>query len=261
MEKYGGFNHNIQTLRIVTMIENKYYKFHGLNLTMETLDGLLKHNGPIRDINPYKKILSRDFFNKKLTFSNYSSLEAQISSISDDIAYNNHDLEDGLRAGLFTIEKLASMSFISDIIKKHKKKLKNFRKEIIINQIVRELINLMVLDVINTTKKNLRKYKPKSLNDIYKLNKRIVHFSSKVLNIDNQVKDFLKKNMYNNKKVKINTDKGKIVTRDLFNYLLKNTKKYISKELLKNEEKERLIADFIAGMTDRYAINLHKKIK
>ena len=261
MEKHGGFNHNIQTLRIVTFLENKYYNFFGLNLTIETLDGLLKHNGPIKNITPYKKILNRDFFNKRLILTSSPSLEGQISSISDDIAYNNHDLEDGLRAELFTIEKLSKISLISKLVRKHQKHLKNFRKEIIINQIVRDLINLMVVDVINTTKKNLRKNNPKSVEDIYKLNSNIVNFSNKTQEIDNQVKDFLKKNMYNNKKVIVNTDKGKMIIRDLFKHLLNNTKKYIGNKLLKNEQKERLIADFIAGMTDRYAINLHSRIK
>ena len=261
MVKYGGFSHNIQTLRIVTFLENKYYNFFGLNLTIETLDGLLKHNGPIKNITPYKKILNRDFFNKRLILTSSPSLEGQISSISDDIAYNNHDLEDGLRAELFTIEKLSKISLISKLVRKHQKHLKNFRKEIIINQIVRDLINLMVVDVINTTKKNLRKNNPKSVEDIYKLNSNIVNFSNKTQEIDNQVKDFLKKNMYNNKKVIVNTDKGKMIIRDLFKHLLNNTKKYIGNKLLKNEQKERLIADFIAGMTDRYAINLHSRIK
>ena len=261
MEKYGGFNHNIQTLRIVTWIENKYYKFFGLNLTVETLDGLLKHNGPIKNIIPYKKILNKNFFNKKLNFISSPSLEAQIASISDDIAYNNHDLQDGLRAGLFTIKELSSITFISELVEKHHKKLKSFRKEIIINHIIRDLINLMVIDVINITKKNLKKNVPRSINDIYKKNSLIVHFSERVQSIDNQIKDFLKKNMYNNRKVITNTDKGKIVTRNLFKYLLDNSKKYISNELHKNESKERLIADFISGMTDRYAINLHNKIK
>tara|TARA_B100000959_G_scaffold84575_1_gene90006 strand:- start:140 stop:1285 length:1146 start_codon:yes stop_codon:yes gene_type:complete len=261
MEKYGGFNHNIQTLRIVTWIENKYYKFFGLNLTVETLDGLLKHNGPIKNIIPYKKILNKNFFNKKLNFISSPSLEAQIASISDDIAYNNHDLQDGLRAGLFTIKELSSITFISELVEKHHKKLKSFRKEIIINHIIRDLINLMVIDVINITKKNLKKNVPRSINDIYKKNSLIVHFSERVQSIDNQIKDFLKKNMYNNRKVITNTDKGKIVTRNLFKYLLDNSKKYISNELHKNETKERLIADFISGMTDRYAINLHNKIK
>jgi len=149
----GGFDHNIQTLRIVMLIENKYYKFVGLNLTLETLDGLVKHNGPIKNITPYKKILGERLFNNKISFNSFPSLEAQVAAISDDIAYNNHDLEDGLRAGLFTIKKFSAIPFISKLIKKHLNKIKNFRKEIIINQIVRDLINLMVVDVIKTTNK------------------------------------------------------------------------------------------------------------
>ena len=261
MEKFGGFDHNIQTLRIVTWLENKYYDFYGLNLTIETLDGLLKHNGSIKNIKPYNKILNKSFFTKKINFKSSPSLEAQISSISDDIAYNNHDLQDGLRAGLFSIEKVSAIPHISKLVKKHQKQLKNFRREIIINQIIRDLINMMVTDIINTTKKNLKERMPKNINDIYNQKNQIVHFSKKVQEIDNQVKDFLKHNMYNNKKVLVNTSRGKKITRDLFKYILKNTKTYISKELLKIEKEERLVADFIAGMTDRFAINLYKKIK
>ena len=133
--------------------------------------------------------------------------------------------------------------------------------EIIINQIVRNLINSMVLDVITTTNKNLKIINPQSANDIYKQDRLIVDFSDKMKQIDQQVKDFLKSNMYNNKKVIINTNKGKKIIFDLFKYLSKNPKKYISDTLFKNQQKERAIADFIAGMTDRYAINLHNKIK
>ena len=128
MEKYGGFDHNIQTIRIVTLIENKYYKFYGLNLTIETLDGLIKHNGPVKNISKYKKIFKEDLFNKKIIFNTFSSLEAQVAAISDDIAYNNHDLEDGLRAGLFTIQEFGSISFISKMINKHIKNIKKFRR-------------------------------------------------------------------------------------------------------------------------------------
>jgi len=261
MGRYGGFDHNIQTLRIVTSIENKYYKFYGLNLTIETLEGLIKHNGPVKNLAPYKKILKKDLFCKKIVFNSFSSLETQVAAISDDIAYNNHDLEDGLRAGLFTIKAFSSIPFISKLINKHVKNIKNFRKEIIVSQIVRDLINLMVVDVINTTNKNLKKSNPQSINDIYKQDRLIVDFSDKMKSIDRQIKDFLKRNMYNHKKVIINTNRGKRIINDLFKYLLKNPKKYISNELFKKEQKERVIADFIAGMTDRYAINLHKKIK
>ena len=261
MNNHGGFNHNIQTLRIATFLENKYYRFYGLNLTIETLDGLIKHNGPIKNITPYKNILQKNLFNNRFAFNLFPSLEAQVASISDDIAYNNHDLEDGLRAGLFTINKITTIPYLSKLIKKHHKNIKYFRKETIVNQIVRDLINLMVNDVVNTTKKNLKKINPRSISDIYKQDHLIVDFSDKMKKIDKQIKDFLKYNMYNHKKVVVNTNKGKKIIEDLFKYLLKNPKKYISLDLLKAEKKERVIADYIAGMTDRFAINLHKSIK
>ena len=261
MNRYGGFDHNLQTLRIVTTLENKYYKFYGLNLTLETLDGLFKHNGPIENLKLLKNILSEKLIYKKMSFNTFPSLEAQVASISDDIAYNNHDLEDGLRAGLFTIQKISEIPYISKIVNKHFKNIKKFRKEIIINQIVRDLINLMVVDVIHTTNKNLKKIKPINIKDIYKQNSLIVDFSDKMKTIDREIKIFLSSNMYNHKNVILNTNKGRKIIKDLFVYLSKNPKKYINKSFFKNDTKERVIADFIAGMTDRYAINLHKNIK
>ena len=261
MKNHGGFNHNIQTLRIVTLLESKYYNFFGLNLTIETLDGLIKHNGPVRKIDEFNNILNLNNFKNKIKFNLYPSLEAQVASIADDIAYNNHDLQDGFRAGLFTIYEFNSSSYISNLINKHVKNKKNFRKEIIINQIVRELINVMVNDVILTTEKNIKKYKPKSILDVYNQDKLTVCFSTKMKHIDKKIKEFLRKKMYNHKKVIVNTNKGKKIIRGLFTYLLKKPKKYISNDLLKKEETQRVVSDFIAGMTDRYAINLYKKIK
>ena len=261
MERYGGFDHNIQTLRIVTFIENKYYKFYGLNLTIETLDGLIKHNGPVKNINLYKKILKNDLFTGKIVFNTFPSLEAQVAAISDDIAYNNHDLEDGLRAGLFTIKEFSSIPFVTKLVKKHLQNIKNFKREIIISQIVRWLINKMVLDVIKTTYQNLKKSNPRSINDIYKNDYLIVDFSDKMKKIDMQIKDFLRINMYSHKKVIVNTNKGKKIISNLFNFLIKNPKRYIKGDLFKNDSKERVVADFKAGMTDRYAINLYNKIK
>ena len=261
MEQYGGFDHNIQTLRIVTLIENKYYKFCGLNLTMETLDGLIKHNGPVTKADSFKKILNINLLNNKINLNKFPSLEAQVAAISDDIAYNNHDLEDGLRAGLFSIQKLISIPFISTLINKHLKNMKNFRREIIISQIVRDLINLMVIDVINTTNKNIKKNNPKSIRDICNRNSPIVDFSDKMKKMDSQIKAFLKHNMYDHKKVIVNANKGKRIIEGLFNYLLKNPKKYINGELFQKEQKERVVADFVAGMTDRYATNIYEKIK
>jgi len=261
MEQYGGFDHNIQTLRIVTLIENKYYKFYGLNLTIETLDGLIKHNGPIMKVDSFDKILKANVFRNKIDFNKFPSLEAQVAAISDDIAYNNHDLEDGLRAGLFSIQKFSSLPFISTLVNKHLKNMKNFRREIIISQIVRDLINQMVIDVINTTNKNIKKNNPQSTRDICNKNSPIVDFSDKMKKVDGQIKIFLKHNMYNHKRVIVNTNKGKRIIEDLFNHLLKNPKKFISVELFQEGQKERVVADFIAGMTDRYATNIHKEIK
>ena len=261
MFNHGGFDHNIQTLRIVTLIESKYYDFFGLNLTLETLDGLIKHNGPVKMKNKFNGILNLDNFKNKIKFNLNPSLEAQVASIADDIAYNNHDLEDGFRAGLFTINEFSSKPFISDLVKKHVKNKKNFRKEIIINQIIRELINFMVNDVIFTTQKNLKKYNPSSIDDIYKQNNLIVSFSKKMEDIDKSIKEFLKKKMYNNRKVLVNTNKGKKIIKSLFKHLIIKPKKYINKDLLKRGDTQRVVSDFIAGMTDRYAINLYKKIK
>ena len=153
MKNYGGFDHNIQTLRIITILENRYYDFKGLNLAIETLDGLIKHNGPVKNLIKLNTILGNNFFKKKINFSLNSSLEAQIASISDDIAYNSHDLEDGLKSNLFNLNHLSDIPVLNKIVSKHKKKLKKYSIDLIIRQIIREIINEMVSDVISTTQK------------------------------------------------------------------------------------------------------------
>ncbi len=261
MKDYGGFNHNIQTLRVLTTLESKYYNFPGLNLSLETLDGLVKHNGPVLNISKYNTILGKNIFKNKINFKNSPSLESQISSISDDIAYNSHDLEDGLKAGLFRIDDLDKIPIISDIIYKHKKKLKTKDKELVLRQIVRDIINEMVKDIIANTKNNLKSKKPKNINDIYKLKTPLVNFSNKMLNFDLSIKYFLKMKMYNNIKVLNRTKQGKKIVRVLFAKIRKNPSKFIKRKNLKNVSKERSVCDFIAGMTDRYAINLYNSIK
>ena len=123
MENYGGFDHNIQTLRIVTVLEEKYYNFKGLNLTVETLEGLMKHNGPLYDTDRFNKILQLSTFKNKINFKKIPNLESQISSISDDIAYNNHDIEDGIRANLFSLNEIVKIPFFRTIFNKHNKNL------------------------------------------------------------------------------------------------------------------------------------------
>ena len=126
MKNYGGFDHNVQTLRIITILENRYYEFKGLNLSIETIDGLIKHNGPVKDLSKINKILGKDFFRKRINFKTNSSLEAQIASISDDIAYNSHDLEDGLKSNLFKLSDLKNILVLNKIVLQHKKKKKKY---------------------------------------------------------------------------------------------------------------------------------------
>ena len=126
MKNNGGFDHNIQTIRIILFLENRYYEFKGLNLTLETLDGLLKHNGPIKNLKKFDKILGKNIFKNKIKFALSPSLEAQIASISDDIAYNSHDLEDGLKSNLFKLKDLENIPVLKNIIIKQRKKLKAF---------------------------------------------------------------------------------------------------------------------------------------
>ncbi len=261
MKRFGGFDHNIQTLRTVLFLENRYYEFKGLNLTLETLDGLLKHNGPINKKIKYDKILGKNFFKEKINFSLSPSLEAQIASISDDIAYNSHDLEDGLKSNLFRLKDLENIPILKNIILKHKKKMKFFSSDLIVRQIVREIINEMVNDVIITTKKNINNLKIKNLHDVYKSNHPIVTFSKKMKEFDKKIKIFLKRKMYYHKKVKLNTNKGKEIINRLFLSIKKNPKRYLNVSKYDKSNIARSICDFIAGMTDRYAINLYNKIK
>jgi dGTPase len=261
MKKFGGFDHNIQTLRIVNILENRYYDFNGLNLTFETLDGLIKHNGPVKNLTKFDKILGKNFFKNKIKFLNNASLEAQIASISDDIAYNSHDLEDGLKSNLFKLNDLSNIPVLNNIIFKHKSRLKKYSIDLIVRQIIRDIINEMVSDVIKTTNKNIKLYNIKNLKDVYKSKKQIVCFSNNMKNFDFKIKSFLRQKMYFHKKVKTKTNYGRRIIKNLFLLIRKNPKKFINITKYKNSNIERIICDYIAGMTDRYAINLYKKIK
>ena len=261
MRNSGGFDHNIQTLRIVTILENRYYNFKGLNLSFETIDGLIKHNGPVKDLTKLNKIIGKNFFKKKINFTSNSSLEAQIASISDDIAYNSHDLEDGLKSNLFKLGDLKDIPVLNKIIIKHGKKLKKNSVDLVIRQIIREIINEMVKDVIYTTKKNLKIYKIKNLKDIYNSKKRIVSFSEKLNKFDMKIKKFLKKNMYFHREVHSRTMFGRKIITKLFTIIKRNPKKYINIRKYSYSNTDRMICDYIAGMTDRYAINLYDQLK
>ena len=261
MKKFGGFDHNIQTLRIILFLENRYYEFKGLNLTLETLDGLIKHNGPIKNLSKLKKILGLSFFKNKIKFSLSPSLEAQIASISDDIAYNSHDIEDGLKANLFNLSDLEKIPVLNKIVLKHKKKIKKNSMDLVIRQIVREMINEMVKDLIKTTQINIKKNKINNISDVLKSKYPLVTFSKKMSKFDKKIKIFLRRKMYYHKKVRFNTDTGKKIIKKLFLSIKKNPRSYLNVSKYDKSNIARSICDYIAGMTDRYAINLYNKIK
>jgi len=260
MEEYGGFDHNLQTLRIVMFLENKYLKFKGLNLSIETIEGLLKHNGPVDNLNLVDDLIGVKNFKNMINFNTYQSLEAQISAISDDIAYNNHDIQDGINANLFKLEELIEINFFRDIYKKYKNKINKQNYKIVTYQIIRDSIDLMIKDLINNTKNNLNYNKIKSYKDINKTSFLMVEFSDKVKNSENEIRYFLKTKMYNNKNVLDKNNKGKLIIKKLFSRIKQNPRKFISKEQI-STNKFRAISDFISGMTDRYAINLHNNTK
>ena len=259
MSKYGGFDHNLQTLRIVMFLEHKYLKFKGLNLSIETLDGLIKHNGPYREISKLNKIIGKKNFKGKLNFNKNTSLEAQISAISDDIAYNNHDIQDGIKANLFKLEDLIEIEFFKEIYKSYKSNIKKREKNIIIYQIIRDSINLMVEDVINNTLLNIKDNKIKKYSDIINNKKQIVSFSNKFKSIEQEIKLFLRLKMYNNRSVLNKNNNGKKIITKLFLEISNKPKKYINN--YQNKDQFRSISDYISGMTDRYAIQLHKSLK
>ena len=261
MRKFGGFDHNIQTLRIILFLENRYYEFKGLNLTLETLDGLIKHNGPIKNLSKLKKILGLSYFKNKIKFSLSPSLEAQIASISDDIAYNSHDIEDGLKSNLFNLSDLEKIPVLNKIVLKHKKKIKKNSMDLVIRQIVREIINEMVKDLIKTTQINIKKNKINNISDVFKSKYPLVTFSKKMSKFDKKIKVFLRRKMYYHKKVRFNTDTGKKIIKKLFLSIKKNPRSYLNVSKYDKSNIARSICDFIAGMTDRYAINLYNKIK
>ena len=260
MDNFGGFDHNLQTLRIVMFLENKYFKFKGLNLSIETLEGLLKHNGPVEDTDLVNSLIGLKTFKKRINFNTYPSLEAQISAISDDIAYNNHDIQDGIKANLFKLEELIEIDFFKSIYLKYKNKINKTNYKIATYQIVRDSIDLMIRDLLTNTKKNLKKQKIKSIKDIGIAGKPLVSFSEKIQNSEREIKSFLRTKMYQNNSVLKKNQKGKVIVKKLFNIIKLNPRKFISKDHLTND-KYRAISDFISGMTDRFAINLYNNFK
>ncbi|MBT5186961.1 MAG: deoxyguanosinetriphosphate triphosphohydrolase [Kordiimonadaceae bacterium] len=268
MNAFHGFDHNAQSLRVVTKLENRYAGIDGLNLTWDTLEGLAKHNGPLCEKGDFSKLhVNFKEYNDlhDLELHTYASAEAQIAAISDDIAYNSHDLADGIKAGLITFDQLSDVPWVADNIKEVRDKYGVLDKSRELHEIVRRLIGQMINDVITTSRENLRELQPENVTDIRKAGKMTISFSKNMENQDKTLKKFLMANMYRHYKVNRMSSKARRVISELFNLYLNET------DCLPTEwqealidttemEKARLVADFIAGMTDRFALLEHKRL-
>lgn len=258
MKAYGGFNHNYQALKILTSLEKKYLKFDGLNLTFETLDGILKHNGPIK--NQKVPIYIQNFINFfKGDLNKFGSFESQLSSICDDIAYNNNDIDDGLYAKFFNLEELEQLKLVKKALGSFKIQRPNNAR--LRYELVRKLIKLMIDDLIKNTQENLKKFKILSANDIVSLDKSVVCFSDSMKKNEIELKKFLKEKMYMHPKIRTMTLKAKRIISDLFDLFISESDLLPEKWKKFNNKEQRyfVVCDYISGMTDKYAINTHKK--
>ncbi len=264
MQKFGGFDHNVNSLKIMTKLEVHYPQFSGLNLTWETLEGTIKHNGPIKKINnSYLKEFNRQF---DLDLKHYSSLESQIASFADDIAYNNHDIDDGFRAGFFSLNDLKELPFIKDIIDDFDRNNPNCADNIRIYAITRKLIADMIFDILETTRTNIIQNKIQTANDVRQNKKFTAGFSPNMHQNIKLLHQFLKKHFYTNTQVARMDMKSQKIVEDLFNVFMDNyllLPLEIRQELSPSSKESKLaetICTYIANMTDMMAVEEHRKL-
>ncbi len=262
MKDFGGFEHNLQSLRIVDLLEERYADFPGLNLTYETREGILKHCSQ-------KNVLGLGELGQRFIKKNKPSLEAQIANIADEIAYNNHDIDDGLRANLLNIDSLRESKFVESNYREVVKKWKDLNERQIRHEIVRRMIDYIVSDLIETSKDLIGKYKPASVDSIRECGKSLIKMSQTTEKEHNNLKKILRKNLYQHEQVNLMSQRATETVKYLFNvymeqpiFLTDELHMKITKDSkIKDEQrKTRIIADYIAGMTDRFALSEYKRI-
>jgi dGTPase len=263
MQPFGGFDHNAQGLRIVTQLEQRHIGFDGLNLTWEMLEGLVKHNGPLVTATCTAEQLPwaiREYAEKQdLALDSFASLEAQAAAIADDIAYNAHDLDDGLRAGLFDLNDALSVPIICDLFEGVKQRAPKADLARQIAELVRDLIGLMIGDVLAETKGRLVAEKPASVRDVRTAGHVFVSFSDLFRQHEKSIKTFLKTSMYLHPRLADRSAMAERVISGLFDTYMESPGLLPENWLhlvtgLSTEKQARHVADFIAGMTDRYAL-------
>ena len=261
MEDAGGFNHNEQSLRVITILEKKYPNFDGLNLTYETLEGLIKHNGPFLDIKKIPQTI-KDICNLlDIDFKTHSSLEGQVANISDDIAYLTHDFDDGLREKLFTLNDLRKINIINHILKNIEGNFVNIKNDILIHQLIRHLISYFINDIVSNSLAIIKENKFSNVNEIRNFGKKTVKLSVDASYSMEEIRNFLFKKMYSNETVVNKLNQNVLMIEKLFLLFIKDINKlpqqwkYFNGQILSKlsqTEKLRVIADYIAGMTDNY---------
>ena len=271
----GGFDHNAQTLRVVTALERRYPAFDGLNLSWETLEGIVKHNGPLtmRDGSPVEAYRERglphtiamDNRTRDLELWSFAGAEAQLAAIADDIAYDAHDIDDGLRAGLFVLDDLAGVPLIRDILRAIRDEHPALDPPGLVHELVRRLITAMIEDVIAETAGRLRKLAPRSADEVRHAGQPVAGFSPAMAEADRAIKGFLYPRMYRHERImRIMGDAERLVCALFARYLERRGDMPAEWAQTADETDEaawlRHIADFIAGMTDRYALTEHARL-
>lgn len=272
LKPYGGFDHNAQSLRIVTKLERRYADFDGINLTWESLEGLVKHNGPL--LTPQgegtrgpvpQPILDYCEIND-LKLASYASLEAQVAAIADDIAYNTHDIDDGLRSGYLTFEMLEDIPFLAGLMGEVRARYPGLEASRFANEIQRRQITRMVEDVIGVAQERLRVVAPQSADDVRAAGQVIATFSEEMAGTDRQIKKLLFSRIYRHPEIMRIREGAATIVKDLFAAYMNDPKEMQSHYWvdhiagLGEAARARHVGDYLAGMTDTYAVNAHRRL-
>ena len=267
MQPYGGFDHNAQTLRILTELEARYVPFNGLNLTWETLEGLVKHNGPLlgegKQMGDLPFAIQAYAAHQDLQLGTWPSLEAQIAALSDDIAYNNHDIDDGLRAGLIRPEDLHDLKMTGVILRDIGKKYGDISIDLQRHELVREMISVMIGDLVTETRKRLAEGELKTCDDVRQAGRATAAFSDDLHSDLMEVKSFLMEHVYRHHTVNRSMSKARRIIGEMFELLIREPDLLPEGARLTGKDTQdqaRHICDYIAGMTDKYAIEEHHRL-
>ena len=275
MRPYGGFDHNAQSLRILTKLERRYAQFDGLNLSWETLEGLVKHNGPLVNsqgdpVGHYREhglpeAILEYATDHELELASYASAEAQVAAISDDIAYNAHDIDDGLRAELFGLIDLGDVPLAGEALAEVLKLYPHLEHDRIVHETVRRVVAQMVGDVIAETNRRAKVLKPTSAAEVRALGQEISGFGAQMREKNRMLQGFLNERMYRNERVEHIMERARRVVRDLFEAYMNDPKllpeNWRAAVVPQDQARySRQVCDFIAGMTDRYALDQHKRL-